>query len=162
MNAGASVASGDILLFLHADTILTMNAINEINDALKDEKTVGGTFRRKYDVRHPLLRLAGLYTYTNFYLFGIIAGDQGIFVRKNVFETIGGFPEIPMMEEVQFTRNLKRQGKIIFLKSVAVVSARRFMKKGVIRTYLTMLLCILSYRAGMSAERIKKMYVDVR
>ncbi len=162
MNEGARAASGNTLLFLHADTIIPEDAISEICESLQDCNIVGGTFRRCYDNRNLLLRPAGFYTYTNFHLFGIIAGDQGIFVRKNVFDEIGGFPDIPLMEEVEFTRNLKKRGRIIFLNSVAIVSARRFVEKGVVKTYLTMLLCMILYRLGMSADRIKKLYDDVR
>lgn len=162
MNTGAREAIGDVLLFLHADTIVKQDAIDEISRVMSEQNVVGGTFKRKYDVCHPLLKLAAFYTYTNFYLFGIIAGDQGIFVRKDIFNKIGGFPEIQLMEEVQFTKNLKKCGKIAFLNSEAIVSARRFMKKGIVRTYLTMLFCIISYRFGMPPEKIKDLYVDVR
>jgi rSAM/selenodomain-associated transferase 2 len=162
MNKGASAATGDILLFHHADTILPESAIDDIHAALADSEVAGGTFSKRYDSKHLLLRYAKYYNFTNLHIFGVIAGDQGVFVRRDTFDRIGGFPDIPIMEEFSFTDRLRKNGKIVFLKSTAIVSSRRFEKRGVLRVYLTMLRCVLMHKTGVPQEKIAAFYADVR
>lgn len=162
MNLGAANAAGDTLLFLHADTMLPDTAIGDIEKALADREVAGGTFSKRYDSNHPLLRPARYYTYTNFHIFGLISGDQGIFVRRDAFNQVGGFPDAPIMEEFDLVRKLRSVGRLVFLPAEVVVSSRRFQKLGVARVYLTMLRCVILYRLGVSPERIAAVYKDVR
>lgn len=162
MNAGAEATRGDVLLFLHADTILPDTAVRDIELAMNDQNVVGGAFSKRYDSDHFLLRPARYYTWTNFHIFGLISGDQGIFVRRDAFLRVGGFPDTPLMEEFELTRKLRRLGRLNFIASEAIVSSRRFIKNGVARTYLRMLRCIVLYRLGTPPEKIAGIYKDIR
>jgi rSAM/selenodomain-associated transferase 2 len=162
MNTGATAAAGDILLFLHSYTILPDNAIGDITKALENPTVIGGTLSKRYDSNHFLLKPARYYTYTNFYIFGLISGDQGIFVRHGAFNLAGGFPDVPLMEEFGLVKRLRKIGPLVFLPAEAIVSSRRFAKKGVARTYLSMLRCVTLYKLGVPPEKIAAAYRDVR
>ncbi len=166
-NAGARVATGDVLLFLHADTRLPEDAMAHIRSALADPRVVAGAFRTwtvrdepfARDVALPaaLLHLADLRSrYTS-----LPYGDQGIFVRREVFDRVGGFPPQPLFEDVELSRRLRRQGRIETVRASVEVSGRRFFRRPVRETLLVNLLP-LAYRLGVSPTRLSRVYRNFR
>jgi rSAM/selenodomain-associated transferase 2 len=162
MNHGAARASGDVLLFLHADTRLPSTAFNDIRDALRDPRCVGGRFDVRLEGDHWMLRVIGAMISLRSRLSKVGTGDQGIFVRRAVFEAMGGFPEIPLMEDIAFCRALKRVGVVACLRSRVVTSARRWESGGVWRTIFRMWLLKSLYLLGVSPHRLKQFYDDAR
>lgn len=158
MNAGARAARGDILLFLHADTVLPEGAGTAILAALADAGTVGGRFDVRLDSRRPLLALVGWLMNRRSRLTGICTGDQGIFVRRTTFEALGGYPDIPLMEDVELTRRLKRHGRLVALPLRVVTSARKWEREGVLRTIVLMWGLRLLYALGVSPARLHRCY----
>lgn len=162
MNCGAAKASGDVLLFLHADTMLPPTAFNDIREALKDPRCVAGRFDVRLDGDHWALGLVGRMISLRSRLSKIGTGDQAIFVRRDSFKKIGGFPDIPIMEDIALCRTLKRAGKIACLRSRVVTSARRWESCGVWRTILRMWTLKSLYLLGVSPHRLKRFYGDAR
>jgi len=160
MNAGAKLCSGDILLFLHSDTLLPDNAFREIRKRMRDNTVAGGSFYITFDTDHFILRGISFITRFNFRLFHF--GDQGIFVRKSVFQTLQGYKDIQIMEDYDFYKRLKGQGKVILLRMPVLSSARRFIRKGVIRQLLINKFVVLAYWAGVNIQTIKRFYDDTR
>jgi rSAM/selenodomain-associated transferase 2 len=162
MNAGAAVAQGDVLLFVHADTQLPPSAIDDIAAALEDTRYIGGRFDLKLDDDGAIFRLIGFLISFRSRLTGVATGDQAIFVRRTIFEALGGFPEIPIMEDISFSRSLKRMGKVACLRSRVVTSARRWQKHGIGRTILKMWALKVLFLIGVSPFRLKRFYAEVR
>jgi rSAM/selenodomain-associated transferase 2 len=162
MNFGAKAASGDILLFLHADTTLPNSAFDDIRLALGDSRYVGGRFDVELAGQHWMLKVIGAMINYRSRLSKVSTGDQAIFVRRFVFEQIGGYPDIPLMEDVAFCRMLRHTGEIACLKSRVMTSARRWEIDGVWRTILRMWALKLLYLAGVSPNRLKQYYADAR
>ncbi len=162
MNAGAKAAHGDVLLFLHADTVLPPETKRVIQEALSDPQVVGGRFDIRLDRAGWLYGLVAFLVNLRSRLTKIATGDQAIFVRREVFEQIGGFSEIPLMEDVEFSRRLKKLGKIACLHKKVVTSARRWERRGPIKTILLMWRLRFLYFMGVSPDRLKSYYVDVR
>lgn len=162
MNRGALDASGDVLLFLHADTRLPASALRDIAAALNDARYVGGRFDVELDSDRWLLNLVSFMISLRSRLSKIGTGDQAIFVRRETFAELGGFPEMPLMEDIAFCRMLKRMGDVACLKSKVVTSARRWETDGVWRTIFRMWTLKLLYLAGVSPARLKRFYADTR
>ena len=162
MNCGARRATGDVLLFLHADTRLPPTAFDDIRDALSDPRFVGGRFDIQLDGDHWMLRVIGAMISLRSRLSKVGTGDQGIFVRREVFQRMGGFPEIPLMEDIALCRALKRLGEVACLRSQVITSARRWESDGVWRTIFRMWMLKSLYLMGVSPVRLKKFYVDTR
>jgi rSAM/selenodomain-associated transferase 2 len=158
MNAGARAARGDILLFLHADTSLPGGAGAAILAALADPAVVGGRFDVRLDSRRPLLVLVAWLMNGRSRLTGICTGDQGLFVRRATFEALGGYPDIPLMEDVELTRRLKRRGRRAALRLRVVTSARKWENEGVVRTIVLMWTLRLLYALGVSPARLHRWY----
>jgi rSAM/selenodomain-associated transferase 2 len=162
MNCGARRATGDILLFLHADTHLPPAALHDIVAALKNPRYVGGRFDVDLDGNHWLLKIIGAMINQRSRITKVGTGDQAIFVRREVFARMGGFPDIPLMEDVAFCRALKRLGGIACLRSKVRTSARRWETEGVWRTMIKMWTLKLLYFAGVSPVTLKRFYADAR
>jgi rSAM/selenodomain-associated transferase 2 len=162
MNAGAAAAAGDVFLFLHADTRLPASAIEDVVSALNDPRCVGGRFDLKLDDDRIVFRLIGVLISLRSRLSKIATGDQAIFVRREIFEAMTGFPEIPILEDVAFCRALKKKGKVACLRSQVVTSARRWQKDGVARTIVKMWLLKFLFLVGVSPFRLKRFYAEVR
>ncbi len=160
MNTGAKACSGDILLFLHADTILPDCAFREIRKRMKDVSVAGGSFYIAFDADTFILKGVSFVTRFNFRLFHF--GDQGIFVRQTVFHTLQGYKEMPIMEDYDFYKRLGKQGKVILIRMPVISSARRFVRKGVIRQLFMNKLVVLAYWAGVDIQTIKRFYDDTR
>ena len=162
MNRGAQAACGDVLLFLHADTRLPATGFADIARALGDPRCVGGRFDVALDGSHWMLPVvARLISYRS-RLSKVGTGDQALFVRRQVFQSMGGFPDIPLMEDIAFCRALKRLGNIACLRSRVVTSARRWEVDGVWRTIFRMWTLKLLYLAGVSPLRLKQFYAETR
>ncbi len=158
MNTGAMAADGDVLLFLHTDTELTGAHLTALDLALRDPEIVGGAFYRKFDGRHP--RLIWLESFGRFLSRngGTLYGDQSIFVRREIFQRLGGFARIPLMEDVEFSRRLRAAGKIALLDPPMQSSARHHVRKGAWRTTARNALFLLLYHAGVSPFRLHRWY----
>lgn len=162
MNYGARRATGDVLLFLHADTRLPPTAFDDIRDALGDPRFVGGRFDIQLDGDHWMLRVIGAMISLRSRLSNVGTGDQAIFVRREMFQGMGGFPDIPIMEDVAFCRALKRLGEVACLRSKVITSARRWELDGVWRTIFRMWMLKSLYLMGVSPHRLKRYYSDGR
>ena len=162
MNAGARAANGEALLFLHADTLPPAQFAALIVDALADPAVVGGRFDVDVDAPGWSFRMIGSLMNIRSRLTGMATGDQGIFVRRAVFETIGGYPEWDIMEDLEFSRQLKRSGRIACLRARVKTSARRWQKHGVTKTILLMWGLRLCHFFGVSPAALKTFYEDTR
>lgn len=158
MNRGAEVAHGEALLFLHADTVLPHGAGAAISSVLADPAVVGGRFDVQLDSRRPLLRVVGWLMNRRSRLTGISTGDQAIFVRRAVFAALGGYADIPLMEDVDFTRRLKRRGRLAALSLRVSTSARKWEREGVVRTIVLMWTLRLLYLFGVAPARLHHWY----
>ena len=160
MNAGAAQATGDILLFLHADTQLPMTAINDISLAMKraDNNCEWGRFDVRLDSRNPMLWLVGAMMNGRSRLTSIATGDQAIFISKALFEQLGGFPKQSLMEDIELCKSLKGIAKPACLTSKVITSARRWQQYGTWQTILLMWQLRFDYWRGESAESIKQRY----
>jgi rSAM/selenodomain-associated transferase 2 len=158
MNAGARAARGEALLFLHADTWLPDGAGAAISEALRDPAIVGGRFDVRLDSRRPILALVGWLMNRRSRLSGISTGDQGIFVRRAEFEAVGGYPDIPLLEDIELTRRLKRRGRLAALRLRVVTSARKWEREGAVRTIVLMWTLRALYALGVSPARLHGWY----
>lgn len=158
MNAGAAAACGEVLLFLHADTSLPPTALEDIRAALADPPVVGGRFDVRLDSPRPIYRAVETLTNLRSRWTGIWTGDQAIFVRRAVFERLGGFPDIPLMEDVELSRRLKRAGRRACLRSRVTASARKWEREGAARTILLMWALRFLYLVGVSPARLHRWY----
>lgn len=162
MNQGAGSASGEIVLFLHADTRLPPTALTDIRSALADDRCPGGRFDVALDGEGAIFKLIGALISLRSRWTKVATGDQAIFARRSVFEEIGGFPDIPIMEDIAFSRALKKKGRVACLRSRVVTSARRWEAEGIWMTIFKMWLLRLLFLAGVSPSRLKRFYADVR
>lgn len=162
MNCGAAQASGDVLLFLHADTTLPHCAFDDIAAALADPRCPGGRFDVKLEGDHWMLKVVGALINFRSRATQVGTGDQTLFVRREVFQRLGGYPEIPIMEDIALCRSLKRLGAVACLRSRVVTSARRWEVDGVWRTIVKMWTLKLLYLAGVPPARLKHFYADTR
>jgi len=158
MNAGAAAATGDVLLFLHADTWLPAETTLVISAALRDPAVAYGRFDVCFDSPRWPFRLIARLMNARSRLSGICTGDQAIFVRRQPFETLGGYPDIPLMEDVELTRRLKRMGRLAALRTPVTAAARKWEREGILRTILLMWTLRLLYFVGVSPERLHAWY----
>jgi rSAM/selenodomain-associated transferase 2 len=163
LNAGAARATGDVLLFLHADCILSQLAFDALQSALADRAVLGGAFYLRFaEARPRSLRFVAWGINLRARLRGSATGDQGIFVRRDVFQSIGGAPDWPLFEDVELVQRIKRAGKFVVLKTPLTVSGRRYIEHGVFRTALLIYSLRLAYWLGVPPERLKNWFRDAR
>jgi rSAM/selenodomain-associated transferase 2 len=160
LNHGARCLLTDVVLFLHADSELPRGFDFHIRRVLADPEVLGGCFRLEFDSSHPLLRFYSWFTQFPGRFFHY--GDQGFFIRRDAFCKMGGFSRLPFLEDVDFLRRLTRFGKFVVLPISVRTSARRFMKRGVVRQQLNNILLVTLFELGVSAERLAKFYQHVR
>jgi len=156
MNAGARQAGGEVFLFLHGDSQLPPDALLSLRRTLENPGIVGGTFILKFDSPKVLLRLIAFATRFRFLFFHF--GDQGIFARRSVFEDLGGYREIPFLEDVDFLRRLQRAGRLALIKQPVTSSARRFLTNGILKQFLLNTFLVISYLVGRKPEALAKWY----
>lgn len=162
LNQGAKACRSDVLLFLHADTSLPATARESIEAALADTDVGGGRFDVEFDNTSGWSRTISRFMNARSRLTGIATGDQGLFVRRTVFEQLGGFPDIPLMEDVEFSRRLKRHGATAALKEKVTTSFRRWERQGPLRTILLMWTLRFLYWLGVSPHRLHGFYAAIR
>jgi rSAM/selenodomain-associated transferase 2 len=158
MNAGAIAATGDILLFLHADTHLPRGYDSAARQALAKPSSVGGAFELKIDARRLCLRLVEIGVNWRSHFFQMPYGDQAIFLLSATFDKIGGFPDLPLMEDFEFVRRLKKQGRIEIVPQPVLTSARRWQQVGVLKTTIINQIVIIAYFLGVSPDRLGEWY----
>lgn len=158
MNAGAKLARGDILLFIHADTTLPENAMTLMCEGLQQTGKCWGRFDLRLSGRQLLLRIVERLINLRSRLTGIASGDQAIFIRRGRFLVIDGFPEIPLMEDISISRTLKFYSDPLCLKQPVLTSSRRWEQHGIIRTILLMWRLRLSYYLGADPAALAQKY----
>jgi len=162
MNAGAAVANGDTLLFLHADTHLPDDAFRAIEHALASPNVVGGAFRLCFNCDRWPYQLVAFTTNLRSRTRTIFTGDQAYFIRATSFETVGGYPDQPLMEDLEIILRLRKIGKVILLPQYVTTSARRHEKIGLLRSVLFMWYLRTLYQFGVSSAQLQRMYLDIR
>lgn len=155
-NAGAEKASGDVLLFLHADTLLPEGALELLSDYFSNEQVNVGTFRLSFDSPKAMLRF--YCSFTKFDSMFTRFGDQCIVIRKSFFNQIGGFPDWPLFEDVHLLRLARRKTKIISFPSKVITSSRRFMTRGIFKTQILNGFLLLLYLFGVSPTLLANWY----
>lgn len=162
MNAGAAIAQGRVLLFLHADTQLPDQYLPLIHQALIDSNTVAGAFRLKIDGSTWGLRGIEWGVNLRSCLFQLPYGDQALFLPRKTFDEIGGFPDLPIMEDFVLVQRLKRQGKIAIVPASVITSSRRWQKLGIVKTTLINQLMLIGYGLGISPHKLADWYRNLR
>jgi rSAM/selenodomain-associated transferase 2 len=157
MHAGAQVASADALLFLHADTTLPPDAVEQIRSAIRRDYPCG-RFDVRLSGRHFLFRVIERLMNWRSRMSGIATGDQGLFVRRDVYRMLGGFAPIALMEDIEFSTRLKWVGKPARLRGPVIASSRRWEERGIMRTILLMWTLRFLYWLGVSPERLARRY----
>ncbi|AKA68271.1 TIGR04283 family arsenosugar biosynthesis glycosyltransferase [Clostridium scatologenes] len=162
MNKGAAKARGDILWFVHLDSIVNEDSIEKIQLAI-DEKYVGGGFSLKfYDYDTLFMKYISTTSNLRAKYLGLYFGDQGIFVRRDVFEGVGGYPKQEIMEDWEFSLLIKKMGNLKLINTTIGTSARRFKNGGQLKTHLLMHKIKLLYLLGTPTDKLAKIYKDVR
>jgi rSAM/selenodomain-associated transferase 2/rSAM/selenodomain-associated transferase 1 len=158
MNAGAAAAAGEILVFLHADTCLPDGFSRQIVAALNQKGAAAGAFRLSIDSTAAGIRFIECMANFRSRILRLPYGDQALFMKKALFDRIGGYPEMPIMEDFILVRRLRREGKIIIVDKAVATSPRRWMHLGIFKTWLINQLIILAYYLGFSPERLVRLY----
>ena len=159
MNRGAALATGDILLFLHADTHLPSNAFALIEAAMNDKGFVGGAFDLGFNTQRRIFKITELYVFFRTRLTKIPFGDQAIFIRRDFFEKIGGYRDLPIMEDVDLMKRIRKRGdKICIISEKVRTSPRRYEQEGIIYTTIRNWMLQLQYSLGVSPERLVRWY----
>lgn len=161
MNYGAQQAGGDVLLFLHADSELPPNWTYLVRNALRSTKVAGGAFHIRYKSQTIPTWLCYWLAFRSRHT-RLPYGDQAIFVRRKIFNQLGGFPDQALMEDYEFSRRLRRQGQIQILPQTVHTSARRFEQGGVLRTGVRMKVIWLLYCLGVAPEQLARWYRAIR
>jgi len=161
-NEGAAVSRGRHLLFLHADTLLPDGYADLIRRTLERPATVAGAFRFRTDGSSAAMRLVEWGANIRSALFQWPYGDQGLFMEKRVFDELGGFSPLPIMEDYELVSRLRRRGPVVTLNEAAITSARRWQRLGALRTTGLNLAMVAGFRAGVPPERLARFYRGVR
>lgn len=157
MNAGANIASGDVLLFLHADTVLPENACELIESSFCDGRK-WGRFDVKLSGTRNVFRVIETLINWRSRITSVATGDQAIFISREMFDRVGSFPDIPLMEDIAISKSLRHISKPACLTSVVVTSSRRWEKHGVLKTVLLMWFLRFLYFIGVSPDRLVRLY----
>ncbi|MFQ5354802.1 MAG: TIGR04283 family arsenosugar biosynthesis glycosyltransferase, partial [Thermodesulfobacteriota bacterium] len=158
MDRAAAEAHGEVLLFLHADTRLPEGWRLHIERALSDRRVVAGAFTLKIDSPSPWFRVVEFVARQRARYFGLVFGDQALFVRKDLFLSIGGFRGLPLMEDVDCVKRLRSAGVVAMLGESVFTSPRRWTSGGAAKNTLKNWLFLLLYRAGVTPARLYRWY----
>ncbi|MGH7384487.1 MAG: TIGR04283 family arsenosugar biosynthesis glycosyltransferase [Candidatus Rokuibacteriota bacterium] len=158
MNHGARATGGDTLLFLHADTRLPEGAMGAIAETLAAPGVAGGRFDVRFDSKRLIFRMIAGFMNARSRASGICTGDQAIFVRRADFEAVGGYPDIPLMEDIELSRRLKRRGRLGALRLRVTTSARKWEREGPLRTIGLMWALRFLHFCGVAPERLHRWY----
>ena len=161
MNAGARIATGDLLLFLHADIVLREGAINAMRKAFDEPRVVGGCFDIIFD-GGDWVSSTFTWIYHHRRPFHIIYGDAGIFCRREVFIQLNGFKNLAIMEDYEFARRLWRTGRMALLTEPIWVSDRRWRKAGLVRTLFIWIVIQALFTLGFPPQKLGQLYKAVR
>lgn len=162
MNRGAEEAKHKILLFLHADAFIHLENLQQIVKAIEGKKYIGGCFKQVLDDPAILYRWIAWTGNIRAKLSKVFYGDQAIFVRKDIFQELGGFPEVKMGEDVLFTRKLRRKGRVGILPFLVHCSTRRWKKQGILRTFILNFRIKMALNWKLNLDRLARCYVDIR
>lgn len=162
MNKGASISKGDILWFVHSDSIVDLNSITYIEKCITKGYVGGGFSLYFYDFNTLFMKYIRVTSNIRACIFKIFYGDQGIFVEKNIFNRIGGYPNLYIMEDLEFSKKIKKIGKMKLISKKIGTSARRFKKGGQFKTHLLMHKLRILHIMGISNSTLNKMYREVR
>ena len=158
MRLGAAGATGDVVLLLHADTWLPPHAGRAALDCLQRPGVVAGGFWKSFRDAPWLMRGSRLRCGIRLWLSGRVLGDQAMFVRRDVLERIGGVPDVPLMEEFELCRRLRQIGRLALADATVTTSPRRFLERGIIRTYMRMWHVTLRSWLGTPPEELRRIY----
>lgn len=158
LNMGADMAKGDVLFFLHADTFPPDHFVECIFMTLMYQGTIAGAFRFKTDLDRPLMKVIEYLTNMRSRVFNLPYGDQGLFLSKNTFDAVGGFPDVPVAEDLYLVRCLAKHGRIRIAPVPAVTSARRWRRKGFVYTTLINSTILMGCLLGVSPKRLAPLY----
>jgi glycosyltransferase involved in cell wall biosynthesis len=162
LNAGAAACSGEVLWFVHADARLDPAALVALRAALADPAVVGGGCRLRFDQEGPVLTWLTWTSNLRARYLHWIFGDQAMFVRRTVFDELGGFPALPLMEDLEMSRRLARRGRLAVLPTPCTASARRLVEQGPARMLVLMQYFKLLYFLGVPPEAIRRRYDATR
>ncbi len=168
MNAGAAVATGDVLMFLHGDTRVPIGfdrwveAWINLSKLLRKEHSIAGAFNLKINGNRSGLRWVEWGVKVRSKFFNLPYGDQALFLKASTFHELGGFPELPIMEDFVFVRSLLKHGKIVIVPAAVITSARRWEQQGIFKTTIINQTMILGYSLGISPNRLKQWYRSTR
>ena len=162
MNAGVAISSGEILVFLHADTRLPREYAQMIRDTLARPQTIAGAFTLKIEGQMRSLRWVEKMVNWRSHFCSLPYGDQALFLKTRTFQELGGFPEIPLMEDFEFVRKLRKAGRIGIVSYPVLTSGRRWQKLGVFKTTAINQAIILGYFLGVSPARLAQWYRTFR
>ncbi|MBS2963547.1 TIGR04283 family arsenosugar biosynthesis glycosyltransferase [Actinocrinis puniceicyclus] len=158
LRAGAAVARGEVLWFIHADTIVDPRALGQIRAALLEPAVAGGGLSLRFDRDTRALRFLAWSSNHRARRLGQIFGDQAMFVRRDVYAALGGFPDYPLMEDFAFSRRIHRAGRLAVLTATSTASARRFEAHGTWRMIAFMQVIKVLYLAGVDPARLAALY----
>ena len=157
LNRGAARAAGEALLFLHADTLLPTSAPDLVRRAI-GSGAAGGGFRLRFDTGHPGMRFLAVSINLRTRITRCPLGDQAQFVRREVFAALGGYRDWPILEDLDFARRLKRQGRTVLIGDPVLTSPRRYLRRGIVRSLATNWLIFALYFAGLPPRRLARFY----
>jgi rSAM/selenodomain-associated transferase 2 len=160
MNEGARMCSGDIFLFLHADSILPDGWSRSLEDTMEDGDIVGGCYFVKLSSKRFIYRLTGWMINVRTILFQSFSGDQAIFLKSDVFADLGGFPDVPLMEDLMIANSMRKKGKIAFIRQPVTTSSRNWEKWGPVKTIFLMWYMKILFRIGRAPGELATYYRD--
>ncbi len=158
LNRGAAASNGKILLFLHADTRLPKNFTDDILNLINSDSAIAGTFRLSIDNATLALKFIACIANLRSIYLQLPYGDQSLFLTRENFDRLGGFPQVEAMEDYIFIRKVRKSGKIVTLEKAVTTSARRWQRLGVFRTTIINQLMIIGYGIGISPKKLASFY----
>lgn len=158
LDAGARLAKGDTIVFLHADSRLPRGWAAGVRHALGDSRVVGGAFRLRFEPRPPALRLIEWGVRLRVALLGLPYGDQALFVRRAALESLGGIPQAPIMEDLDLVHAMRRVGRVARIPLAVTTSSRRYLEAGALRAWLRNAAAVGAWWLGLPRARIAAWY----